>query len=96
MGATGALPLLELKAGFVTRLYRHSVYPWPIMVANWLALIYCTLTIAGVHRKRWGWGALALFVAHLVFLPIISTLTTVELEDISRLIDRVARWLGPE
>lgn len=95
MGATGSIPLVELKAGFITRLYRHSAYPWPLMVANWLALIYCTLTIAGAHRKRWGWGALALFVAHLVFIPLISMLTQVEIEDISRLIDRVASWLGP-
>lgn len=92
---TGALPLYELKEGFVTRLYRHSAYPWPLMVANWVALIYCVRTIAGVHRKRWGWAFLALFAAHLVFVPLISQLTKVEIEDISRLIERAGQWLGP-
>jgi hypothetical protein len=92
---TGSLPLYELKVGFATRLYRHSAYPWPLMVANWVALIYCVRAIAGVHRKRWGWAFLALFVAHLVFVPLISQLTKVEVQDISRLLDRAGQWLSP-
>lgn len=92
---TGSLPLFELKAGFAARLYRHSAYPWPIMVANWVALIYCVRAIAGVHRKRWGWAFLALFVAHLVFVPLLSQLTKVEVQDVTQLLDRAGKWLGP-
>jgi len=92
---TGSLPLYELKVGFATRLYRHSAYPWPLMVANWVALIYCVRAIAGVHRKRWGWAFLALFVAHLVFVPLISQLTKLEAQDLSNLFERARQWLSP-
>ncbi|MFL5346699.1 MAG: hypothetical protein ACJ8AT_18110 [Hyalangium sp.] len=91
---TGSAPLMEIKAGLSSRLYRHSAYPWPIIFANMVALFYFVRAIAGVHRARWGWALLALLVAHAVFFPFISTLTKIDASDLSRVTEHVKAWLG--
>jgi hypothetical protein len=94
LALTGSTPLMEVKAGLSSRLYRHSVYPWPIIVANMVALFYFARALAGVHRARWGWTLLALIIAHAVFFPFISILTKIDADDLSRVTEHVKGWLG--
>jgi hypothetical protein len=93
---TGSIPLIPLKAGVATRLYRHSAYPLPLMAANWAALFYFARALMGVHRARWGWAVLALIVAHAVFVPFIATVTRLEPQDFSLLLEHVkAQYAAP-
>lgn len=91
---TGSAPLMMIKAGLSSRLYRHTVYPWPIIVANMVVLFYFVRALAGVHRARWGWALLALLVAHVVFVPCISILTSIDADLLSRVTEHLKAWLG--
>jgi hypothetical protein len=91
---TGSVPLFPLKPGVAVRVIGYSAYPWPLMVSNWLSLVYCVRALAGVHRGRWGWAIVALIVAHGVFMPFIAFVTQLNVHDFSSLVAYVKGWLG--